>query len=693
MTDHIEKLLEYFINRKEHHAYRRDNQSDLFSLTEGFRKEELPDLERAVRRLEYMLENEQPVVLPDEKIALIRTLTYLPEMFTGDEMENLRKSHYIHEQGKVCNINPSYMELISVGFDAKRSEIEHEIEARSKCGEQEEILFLLSLLRVMDAMEAFAARYRNEALRVGNKQVADVFLKIPKHAPSGFLEALQFFRLVHYCLWCSFNYHNTIGRFDQYMLPYLEKDLINGVLTQEQALELLEEFFISFNKDSDLYTGMQQGDNGQSMVLGGLGADRSVSYNFLSDLCLDASLELKLIDPKINLRVNSRTPLPLYEKGTLLTKQGLGFPQYSNDDIVIPALLRWGYDEDDAYNYVVAACWEFIIPGKGMDIPNIDGLSFADVVIKSLPGLSDSPTFEIFLKAVEEEITAVCRQMVQKYRNVYMEPSPLMSLMMSGCVRNASDISKGCRYNNYGIHGTGLSTAVDSLAAIQKYIYQDKSVTPALLLDALHKNFEGYEILGNRLRYEGPKMGNDDDQVDRIACQLLGWFADALEGCSNDRGGIYRAGTGSAMYYIWHAKSVGATPDGRRDGEALACNYSPSLFSRCSGPVSIIKSFSKPDLVKTANGGPLTIELHDTVFRSQESIRKVAMFVKSFMDMGGHQMQINAVSRDTLMDAKRHPEDHRNLIVRVWGWSGYFVELDEVYQDHIINRMELSIEG
>ena len=145
------------------------------------------------------------------------------------------------------------------------------------------------------------------------------------------------------------------------------------------------------------------------------------------------------------------------------------------------------------------------------------------------------------------------------------------------------------------------------------------------------------------------------------------------------------------MYYLWHAKDIPATPDGRRKGEALPANYSPSLFSRCKGPVSILRSFAKPDLSKTINGGPLTLELHDTVFRTPDSIRKVAMLVKSFMDMGGHQLQLNAVNKETMLDAQRHPENYRNLIVRVWGWSGYFVELDKEYQDHIIQRMELSV--
>ena len=183
----------------------------------------------------------------------------------------------------------------------------------------------------------------------------------------------------------------------------------------------------------------------------------------------------------------------------------------------------------------------------------------------------------------------------------------------------------------------------------------------------------------------------ETDAVDELAAMLLNWFADELEGHHNDHGGIFRAGTGSAMYYVWDSRDMGATPDGRRESEELACNYSPSLFMRADGPVSIIKSFTKPDLYRVCNGGPLTIELTDTMFHNEDSVRKVAMFVKSYIDLGGHQMQINSVNREKMLDAKKHPENYRNLIVRVWGWSGYFVELDECYQDHIIKRMELAI--
>jgi pyruvate-formate lyase len=687
MTEYIQSLLNYFVMRKEHHRYRQE-QGDPYRLAREFKEYQLSDIQRAVKRFTWMLEQEKPVVLKHEKIALIRTVVTIPEMFTPEEMNEIQERHFIHEQGKVCNINPGYSSLIDAGFRQKREEIRFHIMKFRASSELNKAEYLESMLDVMDAIEDFIAKYRQEAIRVGNTTVAAMLERIPKNKPSNFHEALQFFRILHYCLWCGFHYHNTIGRFDQYMLPYLQKDLEEGRLDEEQALELLEEFFISFNKDSDLYTGMQQGDNGQSMMLGGLNPDGSDSFNILSDLCLRASMELKLIDPKINLRVHKGTELSLYEKATHLTKLGLGFPQYSNDDVVIPALMSWGYEKEDAYNYTVAACWEFIVPDRAMDIPNISALSFTEAVIQALKKPPVWNDFEELMKDVHDQIKILAQELIDSVKNIYMEPSPMISLMSEGCVELGSDISLGSKYNNYGIHGTGLSTAVDSLAVIKKLVFDEKTLSIEELLSAVSKDFEGYEPLLNQVRYSEYKLGNDIDEVDELACRLLDWFADALEGKRNDRGGIFRPGTGSAMYYIWHSKGVSATPDGRRKGEALACNYSPGLFTHCKGPVSIIKSFSKPNLKRVANGGPLTLELHDTVFRNENSIRKVAMLVKSYMNIGGHQMQLNAVNRDRLIAAKKHPEQYRNLIVRVWGWSGYFTELDEVYQDHIIKRTE-----
>jgi len=689
MNPRMEGMLKDILN-KQHHQYRQHIADVVFSeFTQSLAEKHVSDVQRSVKRLQWMLEKEKPVVLPDEKIAFLRTVRKVPEIFTAAEWEDIRQKHYVHELGKVCNINPDYETTIQQGLEARRSEAAKLLEAAADADSKE---FLMSVVDSIDAVLQFVERYAREAQRVGNEDVARILQKVPRYGAETFQEALQAFRILHFVLWCSYNYHNTIGRFDQYMYRYVKADLESDRLTYEQAFELLEEFFLTFNRDSDLYPGMQQGDNGQSMVLGGVDKAGKDNYNVLSEMCLKASLELKLIDPKINLRVNGNTKIEVYEFGTQLTKQGLGFPQYSNDDIVIPGLLEKGYSLEDANNYVVAACWEFIIPGVGMDIPNIGALSFARVVDRAIQQyLLACKDFPSFLALVNKIIQEEVKNETGKFKDVYFEPAPWMSLLMGERINQGKDISKGAKYNNYGLHGTGLSTAVDSLAAIKKYIFEEKIISPQELMEALEHNYDGFDELWRTVKYDAPKMGNDDNYVDEIAVALLDMFAEALKDRVNDRGGCYRAGTGSAMYYIWHAKDDNASADGRKKGYPLSANYAPSLNVKLKGPVSIIRSFSKPNLKETINGGPLTIEIHDTVFRNDESIAKVAMLVKSFMDLGGHQLQINALNKETLLEAQQKPELHRNLIVRVWGWSGYFIELDKVYQDQIIQRIELVV--
>jgi formate C-acetyltransferase len=292
--------------------------------------------------------------------------------------------------------------------------------------------------------------------------------------------------------------------------------------------------------------------------------------------------------------------------------------------------------------------------------------------------------------AVKDAIFQSVRKTLAERHDLYVIPSPYLSLFFEGCLENQKDISLGNRYNNWGLHGTGLAPAVDMLAAVDAAVYHGDTA-PQELLDAMAKDFAGYDALHDQLKYHSPKMGNDDDRADAFAVWLLDTFAQAVEGLRNERGGIVRAGTGSAMYYIFHANELGATADGREAGVPLPANYAPSLNIRLNGPVSLVKSFTKPDLSRVINGGPLTIEFSDSVFSQPESITKVAQLVRLFVQRGGHQLQLNTVNREKMLDAQQHPENYRNLIVRVWGWSGYFVELDKCYQDHIIRRAELQV--
>ena len=666
MTERISLLKDHFINKKLHHAHRVGDIVD----AAAYRIPGAADHRRTALRMKAMLEAETPVIQPFERIVFTRTVANAPLIFTDEEWAEICAEHYIHENGNVCNLNPDYGKIIAQGLVPVREALgntPHDESARI----------------AIDAILALTERYRQAAVEKGMNDVAQILERVPAYGARDLREALQSLRILHYAMWCEGDYHNTLGRFDQYMLPYL------GDMPDDEALELIEEFFLACNRDSDMYPGMQQGDNGQSLVAGGVLKDGSCGVNRLTTLVLKASAELRVIDPKINLRVDKNTPLELFELGTQLTKLGLGFPQYENDDIVVPGLERLGYSAEDARDYVVAACWEFIIPGRGMDIPNIGALPIAAVTDRAIREvLPAGGGMEAILERAGDIMRQECAAMADKVKNLYVIHSPYISLFFD--VAPGKDIADGCIYNNYGIHGTGVATAADSLAAVEHMVIGGR-VTADELIAAMDANFEDCDELLYALRNECPKMGNDDDSVDMYATKLLSMFAEAVKDLKNERGGIYRAGTGAAMYYIWHAADMGATADGRLAGTPLSANFAPSLNVKLNGPVSLVKSFAKPELMKVINGGPLTIEFHDSVFRNDEAIRKAASLVQAYIRWGGHQLQLNTVNSDTLRDAQANPDKYRNLIVRVWGWSGYFVELDKCYQDHIIRRVELAL--
>lgn len=657
-----------FITEKKHHAFRGEG---LPSRAEEYKAEGLSPRERMTRRFCKAADREaqSPHILPGQKIVLMRTVTGLPDVLTEDEWAEVKNTSHVHELGYISNICPDYMSVISKGFGALRESVD-------ECSR-----------RVLDALSGICDSYRRLAAEQGRDDIVRVLERVPEHPAGTFREALQFFRILHYALWLEGDYHNTIGRFDRFMMPYLQRDLDSGVLSEDEAKALLEDFFLSFNIDSDLYPGIQQGDNGQSMMLGGRTEDGTEVYNLLTQWCMEVCGELKLIDPKINLRVSKSTPLSIFVKATELTKLGLGFPQYSNDDVVIDGLVRLGYDYADAVNYTVAACWEFIIPGAGTDIANIAALSYPKCVDRAVrKSLASAESMDDLLDAVKREITAECDAITDSIKSVWFVPSPMMDVLYGGI-----DVSKGAKYNNFGVHGTGIACAADSLAAIDRYFFTEKRWTAAELIDALDRSFEGCDEMRAALRYESPKCGQGEDAADKYLAFLTETFSGALAGRRNCRGGIWRAGTGSAMYYLWHAAEIGASPDGRCAGEPFGANYSPSIFADTADPVKVIKSFTTPELCKVINGGPLTLEFSDKVFAGKDAITKTAMLVKYFIDCGGHQLQLNAVDRDKLIDAQKNPEKYRRLIVRIWGWSAYFCELDKEYQDHVIRRHEYVV--
>lgn len=672
MTERIEKLLKILRS----HEYRKQRTTEKYSFDKEI--EGSSKYMSSVKRLACMLENEKPLFIENDRIGFYR---YIPDIPTYPWPDG--GSVMWHEG----NITPDYSKAIDNGFKKILEDIS---ESKKQNRTPKQIEFLEAQEYAINAVLEYCKKYREAAKENGYTELYDVLGKIPYNAAETFYEALVFQKILIYTLRCSAMAHITLGRFDRYMEKYYEADLARGV-PEAELFELIEEFFVSINFDSDTYQGVQLGDNGQSLVLGGCDQNGEYRFTKLSRMCMEASIELNLIDPKINLRVNKDTPDELYLLGTQLTKKGLGFPQYCNDDIVIPGLVKLGYALEDARDYTVAACWEFIIPGKGRDIPNQKSFNVPLVIRNATVNwLNSCETFEAFKEKVIAEIQKECDKLIAE-SDRYDPPAPYQSIFVNNCIETALDSTEGgAVYNNYGFHGSGIGCGADALSAIKKCIFEDKTVSNADLLNALETNFENYEELRAKL-LACPRMGNNDDYADELGNFIMKEYSSYLNGKKNNRGGIFRAGTGTAQMYIWDAQVTKATADGRYDYEPYGASYSPSLLTKPDGPLSIIKSFTKFDLTNIINGGPMTLEIHDSTFRNDDGVAKVAMLVKAFIKSGGHQLQLNSINREILLDANKNPEKYPNLIVRVWGWSGYWKELDNVYREHILRRVEYSV--
>lgn len=658
MTDRIKKLLE-FLNAKEYYKQRKhvDSPKDFWRRS----------LDEIMTYFYTCIEHESPIAFEDDNFGFNHSVDV----------------KFVAGAG---NITPNYKLVMSRGFDDIIREINDSI---AKTDDENKKAFGKAMLQMLDTCLEYCEKQKKQAKESGNEKLYNALLKIPRKPADSFYEACLFIKISIYFLRYTSAGHLGLGRFDQYMYEYYKKDIEKGV-TKDELFETLEEFFISINYDTDRYFGIQQGDNGQSMVLGGYDKDGNCDYNELSEMCMNASLELCLIDPKINLRVNAKTPDEIYEFATRLTKNGLGFPQYCNDDVVIPGLIKLGYDPEDAYNYVVAACWEFIIPNCNGDCPNRELFNFPLVINQAIHAhLNESETFEILMGHVKKAVEKECDRLMYLCKDDHLSTvyNPLVSVFTDGCTKTLENTwSGGAKYNNYGCHGTGIANATDALSAVKKLIFDEKTYSKEELLAALNADFEGCDAIRAAMR-ACPKMGDNDDYADDIAAQLMDAFS-YINNKPNCIGGIWRAGTGSAHGYLYAAEKCPATADGRKSSDAYSSSFSPSLDIKPNGLLSVIQSFTKYDMTNIINGGPLTIEIHDSVLRNDIGIKKTAQLVKNFILLGGHQLQLNSINREKLIDAKAHPEKYPNLIVRVWGWSGYFNELDTSYQDHIIRRCE-----
>lgn len=652
---------------------------------------------RTAMLLKFMCETEDPIVFRDEKIAFVRTNINIPEYFNSKDIKkefHKTKYQFFEPFNNACL---DWSILLKNGLQGQLEAVR----ALQQNSSKSERNYLDSVVISLEAVMQLADRYRIAANAAGNDFVAETISKVPKYGAKSFAEALQSIRFVHSMLYLCGHAHMGLGRFDQYMYPYYKADIASGNLTKEDAKSLIKEFFISLNRDTDLYFGVQQGDNGQSLMLGGCKPEDGTSaVNELTYMVLEVSRDLKLIDPKINLRIDSSTPDDLLELGCELTKCGLGFPQYSNDEVVIPALIKKGYSLEDARDYIVAACWEFIIPGKACEKVNLGAINFPYAVDsafeKTLKRWGDF-SIDNFEQNIAKNVKLQLKNLITK-QQIKLLPSPLATAFFPYALNHKKDISVDSKYNNIGIHGAGSANAADAIVAI-KTIYKEQGQEGLLnLYSAIRANFVGFEKLHDYLQNKLPKVGNADAVADKELKFLFDTFANASDELSTTRRKI-RAGSGSAMYYVLLTNSdcnilepkVKATADGKKDGEPLSTSLAPSHGIKVNGVLSVLKSYSVIDYSRIMNGGPITIELSPSVFNSDEGVKKLAQLIKYFVKLGNQQLQLNLLDANVLEDAIAHPEKYRNLIVRVWGWSGYFTELAPEYQKQVLSRHKYNL--
>jgi formate C-acetyltransferase len=580
---------------------------------------------------------------------------------------------------------------------------------------------------VADALIAYAERYSKALNELAGKEknnlrksellkMSEICQWVPAHAPRTFWEALQYYWFVHLGVttelntWDSFN----PGRLDQHLYPFYEKELKDQTLTKEAATELLQAFWIKFNnqpappkvgvtaQESATYTDF-------SLInIGGVKEDGSDASNELSYLILDIVDEMRLVQPSSMVQVSKKTPDLLLKRAINIIKTGFGQPSIFNTEAIIQELLRQGKSLQDARNGGSSGCVEtgafgkecYILTGyfnlvKVLEITLNDGVdprTGKQIGLKTGDPITFKDFDELFTAFEKQlnyfiDIKIKGNNIIERIYSKYM-PSPFLSLLIDDCIANGKDYNcGGARYNSSYIQGVGLGSITDSLTSIKYNIYDKEYITMEELLQAIKNNFQDFDSLRNRLVYETPKYGNDDDYADRTMQRIFESYFKAVDGRPNTKGGAHRINLLPTTVHIYFGSMTGAMPDGRKSGEPLSEGVSPVQGVDTSGPTAVIKSVSKIDHLRTG-GTLLNQKFSPHLLSTEEGIDNLLHLIRTHFRLDSHHIQFNVVNAETLRDAQRNPEKFRDLIVRVAGYSDYFVDLTPELQNEIIKRTE-----
>ncbi|MFW9911103.1 MAG: trans-4-hydroxy-L-proline dehydratase [Candidatus Thorarchaeota archaeon] len=586
---------------------------------------------------------------------------------------------------------------------------------------------LMAIRIAAEAMIEFAQRHADKAKELAESEsnperknelekIAEVCSHVPANAPRDFWEALQAYWFVHLGViielnvWDSFN----PGRLDINLFPFYKNNLDNGLMTQDFAKELLQCFWIKFhNQPAPPKVDITEEQSGtyQDFTLintGGLTIDGNDAVNDLSYLLLEVCEEMQLIMPSMCIQLSEKSPEEFLLRAVEVVSTGFGQPSMFNTDVIIKEFLRMGKSVEDARMGGPSGCVtigafgkESVILTGYLNWPKILEITLnngIDPISGKLVGIetgkpeafgSYDEMFEAFKKQLKYFVDLKIKgnNIIERLYAQYM-PSPFMSLLMDDCIKQAKDYHDGgSRYNSTYIQGVGMGTLTDCLSAMKYHVYDKKALPMTDLLEAMKEDFEGHETIRQMLVNRSPAYGNDDDYADSIAKSVFDGYFDILDGRPNTRGGEYRVNLLPTTVHIYFGQVTGATPNGRKSGKPLSDGVSPSHGADTNGPTAVIKSVAKIDHSRTG-GTLLNQKLMPDIIADKEGRSNLAHLVRAYFKLGGHHIQFNVIKKDTLLEAQQNPEKFRDLIVRVAGYSDYFVNLGKPLQDEIISRTE-----
>ena len=589
--------------------------------------------------------------------------------------------------------------------------------------------FLKSVVMVSDAMREFSLRFSQLAKSKAEKErdperkeelmeIARICEKVPWKPPESFHEALQAHWFTQNAIIISYGAGSGItpGRVDQFLFPYYKQDIESGKISEEDALRLIEEYIIKINNNVIIWPNVlgvnlnHLGSDIENITLGGVTREGENAVNELTYLFIEGLRNTKLAT-SASLRISKKSPKEYVRKVAELHRE-LNGPAFFNDDIAVPTLMNDGYSLEAARDYCLVGCVEpngsgdtfGATGGSKIYFPTILDLIFNRGKTSFFGNLDtfdtgkseDFKTFDDFMDAYYkhmEYMIAMCAKATNIRDDIWAEyyHNPLISGTIDGCIENAQDMTVGSAIYNFGAIGAGgLGTAVDSLAAIKKFVYDEKKVKMKDIIHAVQHNFKGNERLRQILKH-GPKFGNDDDYVDSIAVELVDRFCTSVASHKRSRGGHFKGSLISYGLNIYEGAMEPASPNGRKAGEPLSNSISPSNGAEMNGPTATLNSLAKIDHTKIGFGNSLNMKFPSYFLQTDKGLETFETLILSYFDMGGYHVQFNVIGADTLRDAQLHPKNYEDLVVRVSGYAAYFTRLGKKIQYDIIERTEFCI--